>query len=306
IALESTEDPAYAACRAFIAAHPGREVEIVVSGPAGNRMGKIHNMIAALPRAKHPRLIFSDADTVAPPGMLAETSSAFRRGYDAIYAIPYHLKTDSLSGYLMQIAFGHGFSVAVALGYYLGSFHFYAGAWMAYSKDILGKIGGLEPFAHKIADDFAIGDAASRSGSRKYLLHSRIGVHEDDRTFGESLRHLAKWAAIIRSCLPGAYALLPLFDGPLVALAALTLAFFSGFSTAPALALLAAASVSRALAGILQDAALQESFMSWHAYAGLPLVDALNVILWPFGFRTSILWRGTRYRLSAGGNAKVI
>ncbi len=306
IAMENADDPAYAACRAFMAAHPGRDVEVVLSGPAGGRMGKIHNMIAALPRAKHPHVIFSDADTVAPPGMLAETSSAFRRGYDAIYAIPYHLKTDSLSGYLMQIAFGHGFSVSVALGYYLNNFHFYAGAWMAYSKDLIKKIGGLEPFAHQIADDYSIGAAASKAGSRKYLLHSRIGVREDDRTLGESLRHLAKWAAIIRSSLPVAYALLPFFDGPLVALTALALAFFSGLPTGPALALLAGAVGSRALAGVLQDAALKEPLMPWHAYAGLPLVDALNVILWPFGFRPTILWRGTRYRLSAGGKATVL
>ncbi|HVC09432.1 MAG TPA: glycosyltransferase [Elusimicrobiota bacterium] len=306
VAMESAEDPAYTACRDFAAAHPGRDIDIIISGPARGRMGKIHNMIAALPRAKHPRVIFSDADTIALPEVLAETSAAFARGFDAIYAIPYHLKTDDLSGYLMQIAFGHGFSVAVALGYYLRRFNFYAGAWMAYTTDLLGKIGGLEPFARVIADDYAVGDAASKAGSRKYLLHSRIGVQESDRTLKESLRHLAKWSAIIRSSLPGVYALLPLFDGVLTAAAVLALDIFSKRPAAPALCLLAAAAGSRALAGVIQDLALRENLMPWHAYAGLPLVDFLNIFLWPFGFRSTILWRGTRYRLSSGGKAEVL
>ena len=306
IAMESAEDPAYAACRKFAADYPKRDIGIIISGPARGRMGKIHNMISALPRAKHPRIIFSDADTIALPEVLAETSCAFGRGFDAIYAIPCHLKTDNLSGYLMQIAFGHGFSVAVALGYHLKRFHFYAGAWMAYSKDLLGKIGGLEPFAHVIADDYALGAAASKAGSRKYLLHTRIGVLESDRTLKESLRHLAKWSAIIRSCLPGVYALLPLFDGMLAAAAVLALDIFSKRPTAPALCLLAATAGSRALAGVIQDIALRESLMPWHAYAGLPLADFLNIFLWPFGFRSKILWRGTRYRLSSGGKAEVL
>jgi len=306
IAMESAEDPAYDACRDFAAAHPGRDIDIIISGPARGRMGKIHNMIAALPRAKHPRVIFSDADTIVLPEVLAETSAAFARGFDAIYALPYHLKTDDLSGYLMQIAFGHGFSVAVALGYYLKRFNFYAGAWMAYSKDLLGKIGGLEPFAHVIADDYALGAAASKAGSRKYLLHSRIGVLESDRTLKESLRHLAKWSAIIHSCLPGVYALLPLFDGMLTAAAVLALVIFSKRPAAPALFLLTAAAGSRAVAGVIQDLALRESLMPWHAYAGLPLVDFLNIFLWPFGFHSKILWRGTRYRLSSGGKAEVL
>ncbi|MHB2026594.1 MAG: glycosyltransferase [Elusimicrobiota bacterium] len=306
IAMEDDRDPAWGPAKSFAAVHSDRDIEIVITGPAKDRMGKIHNMTQALPRAKHPYLVFSDADTVASPNLLAWTSAAFREGYDAIYALPYHLETRGLNGCLMQIAFSHGFSLPAALGYYLNRFHFYAGAWMGYTKKRIEAIGGLDPFSNLIADDYAIGAAASKSGSRKYLLPARIGVQEGDQTLAEALTHLAKWSAIIHSCLPWAYSILPLLDGVFLSLVAALLGAFSRASPEPGLLLLSLAAGSRAGAGLLQDLAFGEGLMPWYAYAGIPAMDLLNVGLWFFGFRSIIDWRGTRYRLSRGGRAEVL
>jgi cellulose synthase/poly-beta-1,6-N-acetylglucosamine synthase-like glycosyltransferase len=69
-AVESTDDPAYAAVRAL---RGGPAVEIVVAGPTGLRGQKVHNMLAAL-RTLQPGddiVVFADADIVPKPDWLA-------------------------------------------------------------------------------------------------------------------------------------------------------------------------------------------------------------------------------------------
>src|SRR5579885_372105 len=40
IAIESADDPAWPAARAFADRHPGRDIEVLRAGPSGDRMGK--------------------------------------------------------------------------------------------------------------------------------------------------------------------------------------------------------------------------------------------------------------------------
>src|SRR5690606_11010126 len=62
LAMETEDDPAHAVARALQEGHPDRDVTVVLSGPAGERMGKQHNLAAALPHARHEVLAFADDD----------------------------------------------------------------------------------------------------------------------------------------------------------------------------------------------------------------------------------------------------
>ncbi|MDE2510347.1 MAG: glycosyltransferase, partial [Elusimicrobia bacterium] len=129
IALETAEDPAYPFARAFADAHPDRDVEVVLTGPSGPRMGKIHNMIEAFPRARHDRVLFSDADVRITAALLSDTARAFDAGADAVYAMPYHAFVPGPGGWLFLVAFNYSFCVPVALSYRLGKLRSFAGAW---------------------------------------------------------------------------------------------------------------------------------------------------------------------------------
>jgi hypothetical protein len=151
IALESEADPAAAVAQGFAASHPGRDILVLYTGTARGRTGKAHNMIEALSRAKHARVIFSDADIRTTPGLLRGTSQAFRNGYEAVFGLPYHVYVPDLGGWMFRVAFNHNFSVAAPLTYYLGLFHFASGAWMAYTREVLEREAAL----HARADDRA-------------------------------------------------------------------------------------------------------------------------------------------------------
>ncbi len=228
VALESADDPAYPVAKAFAAAHPDRDISVLLTGPAGGRMGKAHNMIEAYKTAKHPRVLFSDADTSITPALLADTARAFREGAGAVFGLPYHVDAPGLGGWCFMVAFNHSYCVPAALAYEAGQFRSFAGAWMGYTRETLEKAGGLEPFSHAIADDFALGMAARRSGARLELLREPVFVSESGTAPLEVFRHVAKWASIICWSFPLAWVLAPFFNPVVLGLAAVAAAALTG------------------------------------------------------------------------------
>lgn len=306
IALESDADPAAALARGFAAAHLARDILVLYTGPARGRMGKTHNMIEALCKAKHARVVFSDADIRTTPGLLRGTSQAFRDGYEAVFGLPYHVYVPDLGGWMFRVAFNHNFSIAAPLTYYLGFFHFASGAWMAYTREVLERAGGLEPFARHIADDHAISDKVRRIGSRQYLLHELVPVSETGTTLPEAFWHLVKWCRIVHSTLPGIYFGLAVLNPGLVAVALWLLCEASQERPWLGRGLLAAFLISRSMVACLQDRLAARVRLPLWEYASLIVIDLGYLLFWVFGLRRRIVWRGVRYRLHSGGIAEVL
>ena len=306
IALESAADPATSVARSFAASHPDRDILVLYTGHARGRTGKAHNMIEALSKAKHARVIFSDADIRTTPELLRGTSRAFRDGYEAVFGLPYHVYVPDLGGWMFRVAFNHNFSVAATLSHYLGLFHFASGAWMAYTREVLDRAGGLEPLARHISDDHAISDTVRRIGARQYLLHELVPVSETGTTLSEAFWHLVKWCRILHSSLPGIYFSLALFNPGLVALSLWLLCEVLHHRPWLGRGLLAAFLISRSLAAFLQDRLVARARLPLWEYASLIVVDLGYLLFWAFGLRRRIVWRGVRYRLHSGGIAEVL
>ncbi|MBI5629989.1 MAG: glycosyltransferase [Elusimicrobia bacterium] len=306
IAIESEDDPAYPVALAFARRHPGRDILILTTGPSGERMGKIHNMIEALPKAKHPFVIFSDADCRATPGLLRQTALAFEDGCDMAFALPYHVPASGVGGFCFQIAFNHFFCVGAVLGFYLDLMPFCAGAWMAYRREWLERLGGLEPFAHVIADDVALSVMSTRLGAKRCLLGELVSVQESETSIKEAFEHLVKWSAIVRWCLPRPYLLSPFINPGLAAALFWVLCEHSGKWFWPGRAMLLSMLASRALIGYAQDRWVAGFRQGPGKYFFLAFADFGALLFWILGFRRTISWRGKAYRLSSGGRAKVI
>lgn len=306
IALESAEDPAYAVAKAFAAAHPDRDIAVLVTGPAGGRMGKAHNMIVAYPAARHPVVVFSDADVCITPALLAETARAFDEGADAAFALPYHADAPGLGGWLYMLAFNHTFCVPAALGHATGQFRSFAGAWMAYTKEALARAGGVELAAHAIADDWALGSAVRAAGARLELLREPVFVRESATDAASVSRKLAKWSSIVCWSVPAAWLLAPLLDPVLLGLAAVAAGLGDGHPARLPAAALAAALVTRMLVGLVQDRLVGRLSKPLWFYLSLSLADLAAMLFWPLGLRRVVDWRGRRYRLSLGGRCEVV
>jgi ceramide glucosyltransferase len=306
VAVESDADPAFAAATAFSRRHPERDILVLATGPSGARMGKVHNMIEALPRAAHPFVIFSDSDVETTPRLLLETSRAFEDGLEAVFAVPRQRRGEGLPGVLLEIAMNHSFGIGAALGWRLIGFTHCAGAWMGYTREILERSGGLEPIAHAIADDFALSRRVAKAGARGRLLAAPVLLREAGGTVPETARHLLKWAVIIRWSLPLVYLSIPFFNMGLAATALAALALATGRHVAPALSLAACAFVTRGLVALLHDVLVGEGALALPWYGVLAFTDLGVLGFWLAGFRSTIGWRGTTYRLRWGGAAEVI
>lgn len=306
ISLETADDPAYPLARAFREAHPDRDVSILLTGPAGARMGKAHNMIEALPRARSRFILFCDADTRLTRGLLSDAARAFRAGADAVYAMPYHAKSSGAGGWWFMIAFNHCFCVPAALSADWGQLRSFAGAFMGYTREALEKMGGLERFSNVIAEDLRLGLAARRAGLRQELLRETVLVRETGTSPAEAFAHILKWSTIVLWSCPAAWFLAPLFNPVLQAAAALALAAASGRSLVLPGAALAAALGSRVSIAVIQDRALAPYRIPIAAYWRILLADLGGLIFWPLSLRRTISWRGRRYRLGPGGTCTVL
>lgn len=306
IAMESADDPAFDVATAFRSAHLDRDITVLVTGPAGRRMGKAHNMIAAAARAKNDVLLFSDADTIMSRELLADAARAFDEGAGAVYGMPYHARAVDAGSWWFMLAFNHTFCIPGALTHELGQLRTFAGAFMGYTRAALDKVGGLAVIGHKIADDFSLGLTARAAGVRQELLRVPVLVSETGTRPVQAFTHLAKWMSIIFWTYPAGWATLPLFNASILAGAAIVLAAASGESQAFAYAALTVALVSRVIVAWLQDRLLADYRLPFASYWRLLLADAGALILWPLGLRRVVQWRGRRYRLFFGGDCEVL
>jgi ceramide glucosyltransferase len=305
-ALEAKDDPAFPIADKVAAAYPDRDVEVVLTGPSGGRMGKIHNMIEALPKAKHPFVVFSDADVRVDRAVLLETSRLFRGGADAVYATPYADGPATPGGFLMAAALNQSLAVWGALSYRIKKFRSFSGAWMGFRRVALAKVGGLEPFAHSIVDDFLIGEALRKSGARIELLKRIVIVREKASTPKEAIEHLWKWLTVVRHGAFRLYLGIPLVNQVLLGAVACILWIRLGWAPLGILLFLLAASM-RAVSAYAQDKGLLEQpFPKW-MYAQLPVIDLAQPFFWAAAlFSRRVAWRGKNYVLSSGGKADVL
>jgi hypothetical protein len=138
------------------------------------------------------------------------------------------------------------------------------------------------------------------------VLAERVPVSETGTRPVEAFTHLTKWMSIIFWTYPSGWAVLPVFNGAVLAAAALAAAAARGESLSAAGAALAAALVSRVIVAWRQDRLLADYRLPLTSYWRLLLADAGSLILWPMGLRRVVRWRGRRYRLYFGGRCEVV
>lgn len=178
---------------------------------------------------------------------------------------------------------------------------------MAYSREILERAGGLKPLSQCIADDLAISSRVLAAGAKPYLTREFARLRETGTSLGEVCAHLAKWATIIRWALPWPllYLAIPFNHGVLAA-ALWVLCEASGQAPWLGRGLLLASLASRGLVAALQDILVGGIRMPWPHYLVVAFTDLGVLAFWAAGWRSTILWRGTRYRLHRGGRAEVL
>lgn len=317
LALETADDPAHVVATAIRAAGAACDVAIVLSGPAGDRMGKQHNLSAALGAAKHRLIAFMDDDVLIEAADLDEAAAAVETDGNATgeapvgaaFAMPYYgagKGAGVLSGGAIVAAYtNHAFSPNMAaLALQAPPTFIIACFWMA-SRTALDAIGGLESFTATASDDAAIGRAFHAAGRRNVLLRRPVRLAPERLDLMGGLAHILKWLTLLRAEGLGVLLMCFLTWHPLVTglLAGLLALVAPSVTLGATLAVLVALVALRALAVLTLEARVF-GLRPPGRYLPAQLAYELLIAPWLFpvaAFRREITWRGRRYRLGTGG-----
>ncbi|MBX3143858.1 MAG: glycosyltransferase [Trueperaceae bacterium] len=317
LALETEDDPGHAVVAKLRDDNPARNITIVLSGPPGERMGKQHNLSAALARAKHDLVMFMDDDVLIERANIEEAAevvagalkSETAGNLGAAFALPFYGVSESsrpqLGGDLVAAYTNHGFApnmASLALrsppGFIIGGF------WMT-SRAALDAIGGLERFTTTVGDDAAIGRAFTDASRRNVLLRTPVRLEPERLDLGGGAAHVLKWLTLLRAEGLGVLLICYLTWNPLATgiLAALLTLAAPDLSSGTALSVLVALLALRSLAVIALDARVL-GLRPVGRYLLMQVAYEALLAPWLFlvaAFRREVTWRGRKYRLGPDG-----
>ena len=294
--VRDAADPAAAVVRRIIAERPGRDLELVVDPSVRGTNYKIANLENMASRAKHPILVIADSDISVGPTWAEEVTRPLEDQAVGLVTCLYRGRPAwGLYPMLGAMFVNYAFLPSAILGEKLDPGRGCFGATMALRRATLDAVGGLAPFRDLLADDYALGEAVRRTGSRVVLSRTLVDTAVTEPTVGELWRHELRWQRTIRLLSPkgfaGSIVTHPLALSLLAALLSLfALPYLVLFLLILALRVATARAIDRAI---------------WLAPAPLwawPIRDSLSFAVFVASFcGRKIAWRGRAFRLARDG-----
>lgn len=306
VALESQEDPAYETAKQFKEKNAAEDIEIVITGPSGKRMGKIHNMIEAYKRAKYDVIAFSDGDVRVDEGTFPEALAALSKG-DAAFLPPYYVNPVDLGSAVLACYTNYFYVPGLALMELVGRVEFCSGGFMLFKREALEAVGGLEPFANRISDDAAIGQALFKSGRRIRVVPHFLHMPCEPKTLSQALSHMQRWGVMVKAFLGPVYYLMGGAFAGFYSLVLVLLTLFSKDYFPASVSVFSAVMSSWLASCLIQDLLAKKSLASPWVYAVSLVLNITAFFGWLRSlFGSRIEWRGKIYEVRRGGVAVVL
>lgn len=283
--VQDPKDPA-------IDAVAGLPVDLVVDATRHGSNAKVSNLINMMAAAKHDVLVLSDSDMVAPSGYLSQVVATLAEPGVGVVTCFYTGRGDAgFWSRLAALAIEAGFLPSGLYASRLGLAQPCMGSTIALTRETLARIGGLDPVADVLADDYALGEAVVALGLR-VAVAPPILVHAcTEASLGELAAHELRWNITVFRVAPWGFAGLGLLNPVPVALLAVLAA------PGPGAAMLVLALAARLVVAIAVVPLPRAAPLWWQ-----PLRDVLSfgLFLATF-FGQSVDWRGARLRVSRDG-----
>ena len=296
------DDPVVAIVQRLRADFPGRNIQLVFAELQGtNRKTSI--MEAMWRQATGQFLFFSDADVAAPKDYLRQLVSRLAQPeVGCLTCLPRGIEARTLGGKMIALHYGFNYLPQWMLAQQTTGIHWAIGHTMAVPRAVLEKIGGFKNFLNHLADDYELGNRASKLGLRVIVSPLLLDCVVPAETFGEAATRMQRWKRTIRRSrgaqFPGVIITYPVFWALIFAL----LQPFAWWSWT----LLAVVLLVRWLlaAGLQPIVKMPDWPRAWWL---LPVVDVVEGITF-FGayFGSTIVWAGRRYTLLRDGTLKLI
>jgi ceramide glucosyltransferase len=259
---------------------------------------KVNKLVRLVEEAEHEILAMTDGDVrvgrqylrqaVAP---LADPSTG------AVTSFYRGVAERNLGAELEAVGASSDFFAGVLMANWMEGMSFALGASISTTKTALRKIGGLEPIANMLSDDYELGNRIARSGGKVVLAEGQVWTMYPAQSPSGFWDHQVRWARTVRLCRPLSYIGLIFTHGlPWAVLAALvadTSAGAAGFLGAYLVARLTMAYIV-GVWGVGDD-------LLWRRWYLVPLRDALHFVIWLGSFASNrVTWAGQVFRTERG------
>jgi len=293
------EDPILSIVRQLIREFPSVPIKVVVCERQLGMNFKVSNLLQMLPAARHDCLIINDSDIAVPGDYLRRVVAPLADAEVGMVTCLYRgVPASTIGSRLESLGISSDFVPGVLAACRLeGGLRFALGSTMAFRRQTLQAIGGLEPVADYLADDYQLGYRITQAGLRVELSECVVDHCLPAYSLRDFCRHQLRWARTIRGARPGGYAGLVLtFAIPWAALGILAArgAAWSWFLFLLALMLrLVVAWMSGYVA--LGDRQARRNL--WL----LPIRDLMAAPIWFASYMDrQVVWRGKKFELSDG------
>ena len=291
--VNTMQDAAVDAVASLRAAHPGADIALTTGPvpPAAN--GKIANLCAMMPAAKHDILILSDSDMVVGADYIARITAALAQpGVGAVSCLFTGRGDAGFWSRLGAAMISFQGTPNVVFAAHHGLARPCMGSTIALRRATLEAIGGFERLRDVLADDYAIGEAVAALGLRVAIPPMLLVHAGTEGSLAELWRHFLRWAVTIRD-LNRAGHVGSVVTQPLPS--ALLVGLFTPTGWGLALAALAARLL---LAREMRRAAGQKCAPLWM----VPLGDCLGFIVFLASLTARrIDWRGEKLTMTTKG-----
>lgn len=297
-AANDESDPAVPLIRKLIRIHPERKIRLITGAPFLGENRKVNNLVVMAREASHEILVITDGDIRVGPDFLRNVVMPFAHSETgAVTSLYRGITQRSFFGELEALGAASDFAAGVLVAERMEGLHFALGASIVTTKSWIQRIGGLEPIAHLLADDYELGNRIANAGGEVILSGEVVATMYPAQTWRGFWDHQLRWARTVRLCRPASYLGLVFTHGLPWALLAALLAPTKLFAAACLAAyLLLRLGVAWSVGvRILRDETVRRRW--WL----IPVRDAIHFVVWLGSFTSNrVTWGDAEFTMKKG------
>lgn len=296
--VNDANDPAVEVIERVIADHPNINISLFIGAEQIGANRKV-NMLARLAReAQYQMLSLTDGDVRVGPKYLREVAALFAETNTGAVTCFYRgVVEKNLKAQLEAIGASSDLFAGVLVADWMEGITFALGASITTTKEWLAKIGGFEPIADMLADDYELGNRIAKSGGRVRLSREAVWTMYPAQTARSFWEHQVRWARTVRLCRPASYVGLLFTHGLPWAIFAAALApatWIGGLYLGAYFVLRTGMAWMVGVWGVGDDALRGKLWL-------IPVRDAMQFVIWLASFASNrVVWGGVEYRVKQG------
>src|SRR3989338_1525462 len=293
--FQRADDPALSTAERIRREFPEKKIEIAIDESAAGPNGRLVNILNGSKRAKGEILVFSDSDMFLEPDYLKTITAPLASPMIGVSCTLYKAwKPHNVPEALELLSFNADFVPAMVFALVTKASIACPGASQAIRRGVLEKIGGLEPLAHYLVEDFELGRRVAEAGFQIYFSPYVANTDVDLKHFKDWWRHQVYWDQNTRAANGIGFFFTLLIRGiPFAFLYALSGGIFGP-------QILAAALAVRFVTVWINSFFLNDRDglkASWL----LPLRDILGIFVWFASFvKRKTYWKGREFIIQKG------